>query len=215
MYQQRLPKSCERVGLNNKIKYMKTIVSFLLITILAANGAQGQTEDISIEYVVPETVPFVVQPKSNHCWAAAITMLYSWHDRLETAYPIDKVLDKAGSNYKGEYYDKNKVIPAKDFIGCIEALGMSKGASKTYTMLEIIDMLKAHGPLGVFTLNTGATVGHVYVIYGLNTDSDGNHFIIHHDPASPAGEAQSMELSMFYKIYANGASSNWNVVYYD
>ncbi len=187
------------------------------LTVLAVSfvpAAHAQPSKDKPDYLVTETVPFVLQPKENACWLAAATMMRSWRDRQDSAYSVEEVLDWGGCNAKEEFYDPDNPIPDSVYAPCFaKNLGMTRLAAKSYPPDELVDILKERGPVLVKILSSTGRVAHVIVVVGVSTDESSNEtMVVYHDPWSPAGRDMSMEFSQFAALYGRSAPGGWSML---
>jgi hypothetical protein len=125
------------------------------------DAKSGKSEKIKIESKPNpfdnkiENIPFVgQQKKTNGCWAAAATMMVSWHDKKVTkAYSITQVLEKAGAKYVKKFNNNEPLLASEkeDFIAALSMVGEDPEKSDQFTLSTYMKMLADHGPLWITT----------------------------------------------------------------
>lgn len=113
-----------------------------------AQAVESDAGKASINYIVPETVPAIAQPKPMACWATSATMMVSWHDRA--SYSIEQVMDKAGENYR-RIFEEDTGLEQKDEKQLYPALNMTAEVPQSYTIEGLLSLLTNHGLLWVTT----------------------------------------------------------------
>jgi hypothetical protein len=161
--------------------------------------------------------PYRAQPSSNSCWAAAATMLVSWHDSVD--YSIEAVVRMAGGTYYiDRYFNPNakprvdKPIPFAEFTAFLQQLGIAIGPPASFTPAGICDLLHKHGPIGV---TLGGAIAHEIVVWGIDTDPTTNECsVVYHDPNPGVGAASMMSFTDFDAKYGSGAAATVNLFFY-
>jgi hypothetical protein len=124
------------------------------------DAKSGRSERIKIESKPNpfgnkiENIPFVGQQKTNDCWAAAATMMVSWHDKKVTkAYSIQEVLEMAGEEYVEKFNNDEPLLASEkeDFIAVLSMVGEDPEKSDKFTLSTYMEMLAEYGPLWITT----------------------------------------------------------------
>lgn len=173
---------------------------------LATDNSSRQNSRIN--YSVPGEVPVIAQPTNMTCWAAAATMMVSWHDQI--SYTIEAVMDRAGQVYR-QKFNKNESLFAAEENQLFTTLGLKKEAPQNYSPEGLLSLLQNYGPIFVIG-NEGSTdrsALHVRIITGMSGDGtpDGTQLQIN-DP--DGGRSYTESLSNFAQKYEDVANVDTN-----
>jgi peptidoglycan hydrolase-like protein with peptidoglycan-binding domain len=119
-------------------------------------------------YQVPGFKPLIPQPMpSNACWAAAYTMLRSWHDSKK--YEIEEALAKVGPEYVQLYRDNHGLPWAEAQTFYVKA-GLRSHRMACYPLETWLNYLRTRGLLSVVANTVAGPVfgTHSRVVEGLS-----------------------------------------------
>lgn len=147
----------------------------------------------------------IKQPDSMSCWAAALTMLYSYKwNRMNL--DIAATLKPLGEVYLTIFQNGSGIKPAQE-IALYRAAGLKVIQGRNPTIDYWKDLLQKQGPLSITVdADPGKGYIHALVITGLKGDgSPGKTEVTYIDPAS--GIEADITFMEFIKLYEG--SANW------
>lgn len=134
------------------------------------------------DYQVPGVVPVVTQ-QGPTCWAAATTMMKSWHKQQTLS--TEAAIAETGEPFV-TYLRKGRALPHSEFPPFAFAAGMQLAPLRSYTPRQLMHlMIRRRSPLMICVFwpnNTEMT--HMYVLFrisgnGANVD---NVLVEYNDP---------------------------------
>ncbi|RYG54665.1 MAG: hypothetical protein EOO01_00855 [Chitinophagaceae bacterium] len=158
--------------------------------------------DFTIYY---PAVQKIKQPDGMSCWAAALTMLYSYKwSRMNL--DIAATLKPLGDIYVTIFQNGSGIKPAQE-AALYRAAGLTVIQGQNPTIAYWKDLLQRRGPLSITVdADPGKGFIHALVITGLKGDgSPGKTEVTYIDPAS--GVEESKPFTEFIKLYEGAA--NW------
>ena len=155
-------------------------------------------EFVPVDFTVPGTVPALMQPTGNTCWATVATILTSWRNATTLGRP--DVMQQADTNSGGAFdfaglFSRDQGLPAQVKPGFLNALGMQSEPPSDPTVNGLAGLLEASGPLWV-TTNEGTTQQfsiHARVLTAIAGDgSPDATFLTLIDPADGGVQSESV-----------------------
>lgn len=170
---------------------------------MSGNFARGLS---GIDYTIPGVLPVIRQPSPRTCWAAVITMMYSWKNNVSIA--IRDVLTKVGPRYV-EMFDTNALLDATGAGLLYDDVGLVRITSFNPTIEGWASMLRMYGPLYVDVGYGTSAVTHAIVVTGISGDgTPAGTSLTYVDP--DPGTTITRPFMEFLKAYeAPGAVNNW------
>jgi hypothetical protein len=144
------------------------------------------------------------QPSTMSCWAAALTMLYSWHNE-DYSISIEDVLNRYGGNYL-QIFNSNTGISNSQEAALYQAAGLTVIKQGSPTMDYWYKLLQK-SPLSI-TVDAKPPTGTIHALFidGMEGDGTATGTTIEYvDPAD--GVQHVLAFVNFIKLY-DGAS-NW------
>ena len=196
-------------GLNKKgkeVEYQNVTPEGEKEQIIIREPLENQFTGDDFSYRVSGIVPVVEQPTSMSCWAAAATMLISWHDHA--SYDIATAMEDVGARFK-TLFDDNSGISNSELSEFITAAGLRSAPAMSYPVSEFKRLLEDYGPLMVVGDEDPSQrkILHARVVYGIYGDgtATGTHLRIN-DPAN-GGRQYSESFRTFVSKYEDAADT--------
>jgi hypothetical protein len=164
-----------------------------------------------VHQMVEGMVPLVLQrPKSNGCWAAALTMLKSWETKRSMT--IEGILTTGGQLYVDKFKNDTGLLPS-EVSAFMQAYNLRDASFGALTASNIAQQIAERGPLWVIADEdlTVSFSAHARVITGITGDGTPQGTkILFHDPAStePGSESLQTFISKLEQL-AQGISSSF------
>ncbi len=170
----------------------------------------AKEKDVQIFYPVTP----IRQPKTNACWAAALTMLYSFKNNMSISIEdLIKQYNHSAYNYTKIFNDNNGISSsAEEKLYQLAKLTVLKQQNPQISLWH--SLLKNYGPLSV-TVDAEPPLGttHALVLNGIEGDLTPNGTIILYiDPAD--GKQHSIKFPDFLNLYEGSAKWPLQVIYY-
>jgi N-acetyl-anhydromuramyl-L-alanine amidase AmpD len=165
-----------------------------------ADKAQALEQQMDLYYDDCYLVP---QPTGHSCWAAAVTMVYSWTHRM--SYD-----PKALAEECGRIDDLEKGLRPDQRDDLANQLGLTFVWPQSYSVQGFYDLLKDNGPLSVAIVPPGGG-GHAVCVVGMYGDgTPEGTTVIYHDPWPPnVGAANQREpFTQFMAEYESRAAGD-------
>lgn len=142
-------------------------------------------------YEVPGTVPVLLQPTGNTCWATVATMLFSWRDNK--SYTIPQVMDIIGPYYRN-LFDNDSRLADTDEADFLSASGLTGEPPANYTVDNYLAFLQGYGPLWIELNNDPNNIfaHHAVVMTGMFGDGTPDDTeIVLNDPSTGVDLAET------------------------
>ncbi|MCA9063095.1 MAG: peptidoglycan-binding protein [Planctomycetaceae bacterium] len=121
-------------------------------------------------YVVPGIIAArnqLARNQTNLCWAYSFAMLAQW--RRQQSLEVRDLIAAVGPQWLARY-DANRGLPWVQGQQFYKAAGLSTEPLQSFPVSRWSELLRAHGPLLLDTLNNSLGGGHVRVLYGVQGD---------------------------------------------
>ncbi|HEY2974825.1 MAG TPA: papain-like cysteine protease family protein [Pyrinomonadaceae bacterium] len=159
----------------------------------------------TIDYTIPPLLPVIAQPSGLTCWAAVVTMMWSWKNNQSMAIP--DVLAQIGSQWVDRFKAGKSLAKniAKDLY---DAAGLVQLISFNPTIEGWLELLQKYGPLYVDVgYNTG-TGTHAIIVIAIKGDGTAaGTTITYVDP--DGGKTVPMNFSDFLVKYEAKSAVEW------
>lgn len=148
-------------------------------------------------YFVPDDLRLVEQPHNNVCWAAAATIMMSWHDSAK--YSIREAMELAGEEWLDLYKDRKGLPfqPVGRNYRFAKACGMNAAPFPCGDAETWMDVIKSKGPVAVSTYVAGRW-DHMLVLYGVFfMNEEATMYVV--DPGT--GTREKLKFKAFLESY--------------
>lgn len=132
-------------------------------TLLKRKAVPGNRKiDVELLPIVP------IKQEGNNCWAAVATMMVSW--KKQQSLSVKQMLASADQKFT-KIYNQNEGLADSDYAEFANALGMKTEPPKSYSIEELADLLKNHGPVDLnIEPYPNAPLSHEILIIGIQGD---------------------------------------------
>jgi GH24 family phage-related lysozyme (muramidase) len=120
-----------------------------------------------IDYSVPGVLPIIAQPTPMTCWAAVITMMYSWKNSI--SLPIRDALGRIDSRFVA-MFDANHGLDGNSANDLYNAAGLVQLNGFNPTIEGWLSLLQKYGPLYVDVGYATGTTTHAIIVSGISDD---------------------------------------------
>jgi hypothetical protein len=147
------------------------------------------------------------QDKTLNCWLTAAQMLVAWHEQqsLET----DAILNRLPPQYR-QWYEGNTGLPYEESENFANALGMKTEAPRSYSVEEMIELLRDHGPMLIRVGENDPKLSHDVAVVGVRGDGSAtDSYITIIDPM--VGEPQEWGYADFMQEFYGAAATQHGV----
>jgi GH24 family phage-related lysozyme (muramidase) len=159
----------------------------------------------AVNYSIPGVLPVIAQPTPMTCWAAVITMMWSWKNNRSMA--IRDALSEIGPAYVSRF-DSGQGLDgttARTLYNDAH-LEVIEGLNPTIEGWE--SSLKKYGPLYVDVGNIGSTNTHAIIVTGMSGDgTPAGTRITYVNPAG--GQTETKVFSDFLQKYERPGAVQW------
>ena len=165
-----------------------------------------------------EGVPDVRQPSANTCWAAALTIMYSWHRKqsFEIETFLNELSDKSFLNLFNADVNSNgggRGINKKEEQALYKILGLKLINQSNPTIETWEQYLKTYGPLGLTMAWNNGSLFHAIVVYGIEGDGTAaKTYVYVRDPAGNLPNKITFE--HFLRLYENAADWPIQIIHF-
>jgi GH24 family phage-related lysozyme (muramidase) len=159
----------------------------------------------AVNYSIPGILPVIAQPTPMTCWAAVITMMWSWKNNRSMG--IRDALSEIGPAYVARFDNGQGLdgTTARTLYNDAR-LEVIEGLNPTIEGWE--SSLKKYGPLYVDVGNTGSMNTHAVIVTGISGDgTPAGTRITYVNPAG--GQTETKVFSDFLKKYETPGAVQW------